>query len=257
MLTVKPLSARLFSGRLVSTLLMVITSLAYAQAQGVGSSRGLPSTSGGIHTIKGRVFFPDDQPQNKRIKVRLEGTNTFGGPSAVTNEDGQFIFNGLEAGPYTVVIDGDKLYEPVREAISIDREASPGARTIDVPIYLKYKPSANPAFASVPPTALDPYTRGLESGRKGDSKKAVEQFKAAVAAHANFAQAHSELGVQYLKLGEVDNAVTALETAVRPLQAGPLCKVRQLIFTCYLPHRRAPVASAAPCSQTARRGVPG
>ncbi|HEY5885378.1 MAG TPA: tetratricopeptide repeat protein [Pyrinomonadaceae bacterium] len=213
MLAVKSLSTRSFT-RVVATLIMVVTSLVYAQGQGVGSSRGLRSTSAGIHTIKGRVIFPDERP-NARVKVRLEGANTFGGPSAVTDADGQFMFNGLEAGPYSVVVDGDNLYEPVREAVSIDREASPGARTIDVPIFLKLKPSANPAFASVPPSALQLYTNGLASARKGDVKKAAEQLKAAVAAHPNFAQAHNELGVQYLKLGEVDNAAAALESAVR------------------------------------------
>lgn len=194
---------------------LMLVSLATVNAQGVGSSRGLRSTSGGIHTIKGRLIFPEDHPANTRIKVRLEGANTFGAPTSVTDEDGQFVFNGLEAGPYAVVIDGDSLYEPVREPVSIDREASPGARTIEVPIYLRLKPSANPAFASVPRPALDLYTKGLESARKGDGKKALEQLKGAVAAHPNFAQAHNELGVQYLKLGEIDSAVAALETAVK------------------------------------------
>ena len=203
------------SGCVIGAFVMVIATLASAQAQGVGSSRGLRSTSGGIHTIKGRVFFPDDRPTETRVRVRLEGANTFGAPSAVTDADGQFVFNGLEAGPYAVVIDGDKLFEPVREAISIEREASPGARTINVPIYLKYRPTANPAFASVPAPALDLYSKGLESARKGDQKKAVEQLRAAITAFPNFAQAHNELGVQYLKAGDVNNAVNSLETAVR------------------------------------------
>jgi len=197
------------------TSLVTLGAVAGAQAQGVGSNRGLRSSSGGIHTIKGRVFFPDDPGTKPHIRVRLEGANTFGSPSTVTDDDGQFMFNGLEAGGYAVVIEGDKLYEPVREVISIDREASPGGRILDVPIYLKLKPSANPAFASVPAPALDLYTKGLESARKGDSKKAVEQLTASIAAHPNFAQAHNELGVQYLILGEVDKAAASLQSAVK------------------------------------------
>jgi thioredoxin-like negative regulator of GroEL len=186
-----------------------------AQAQGVGSSRGLPSSSGGNHVIKGRVFFPDDRAKT-RMKVRLESAGAFGAIVSVTDEDGQFMFTGLEAGPYTVLVEGDALFETSRERVSIDREdGSPGGRIVDVPLYLKYKPSANPAFASVPPGALVHYNKGMDAVRKADSKKAVEHLSAAVAAHPNFAQAHAEVGVQYLKLAEVEKAVSALQTAVK------------------------------------------
>ena len=216
MLAVKTLiCTRLSPSRIAGTVLLVIFSLAFAQAQGVGSSRGLPSSSGGQNTIKGRVFFPDGRHANTRLKVRLESANTFGGLVTVTDEDGQFMFSRLEAGPYSLVVEGDKMYETAREAVAIDREASPGGRIVDVPIYLKFKPSANPAFASVPAPALDLHMKGLESARKGDSKKAAEQQQAAVAAYPNFAQAYNELGVQYLKLGDVDKAVEALQTAVK------------------------------------------
>ena len=185
------------------------------QAQGVGSSRGLPSSSGGNHVIKGRVFFPDERAKS-RMKVRLESAGAFGAMVSVTDEDGQFMFTGLEAGPYTVVVEGDALFETSRERVSIDREdGSPGGRIVDIPLYLKYKPSANPAFASIPPAALDHYNKGMEAIRKADSKKAVEHLNAAVAAHSNFAQAYTELGVQYLKLAEVEKAVAALQSAVK------------------------------------------
>ena len=184
-------------------------------AQGVGSSRGLPSSSGGNHVIKGRVFFPDERAKT-RMKVRLESAGAFGAMVSVTDEDGQFMFTGLEAGPYTVVVEGDALFETSRERVSIDREdGSPRGRIVDVPLYLKYKPSANPAFASVPAAALDHYNKGMDAIRKADSKKAVEHLSAAVAAHSNFAQAYTELGVQYLRLAEVEKAVAALQTAVK------------------------------------------
>lgn len=205
----------LSSFRILGAIIVVLSSLGVASAQGLGSSRGLPSSSGGTHTIKGRVFFPDDRPGDMRLKVRLESANTFGGLTAVTDESGQFMFTRLEAGPYTVVVEGDKLYETAREAVAIDREASPGGRIIDVPIYLKYKPSANPAFASAPKPALDLYNKAQNSIRAGDTKKAVEHLKEVVAAYPNFSQAYNELGVQYLKLAEIDKAVESLQTAVK------------------------------------------
>jgi tetratricopeptide (TPR) repeat protein len=203
------------SFRVLAALLILVASVAVAPAQGVGSSRGLPNSSGGSHTIKGRVFFPDDRPAGTRMKVRLESANTFGGLVAVTDEDGLFMFSRLEAGPYTVVVEGDKRYETAREPVAIDREASPGGRIVDVPIYLKLKPSANPALAAVPKPALDLYSKAQESTRSGDSKKAVEHLKAAVAIYPNFSLALNDLGVEYLKLGEIDKAAEALATAVK------------------------------------------
>lgn len=205
---------RCYSAFSVVVLLLAGLSI-MGQAQGVGSSRGLPSSSGGNHVIKGRVYFPDDRAKT-RMKVRLESAGAFGSMISVTDEDGQFMFTGLEAGPYTVVVEGDTLFETSRERVSIDREdGSPGGRIVDVPLYVKYKPSANPAFASVPPAALDHYNKGLDAVRKADSKKAVEHLSAAIAAHSNFAQAYTELGVQYLKLAELEKAVSALQTAVK------------------------------------------
>jgi tetratricopeptide (TPR) repeat protein len=183
-------------------------------AQGLGANRGLASSAAGSHMIKGRVFFPDDRPAGTRVKVRLESANTFGGLSAVTDEDGQFMFRGLEAGPYTVIVEGDKAYETAREAVAIDREASPGGRIIDIPIYLKLK-STHPMFAGVPPSALDNYNKAQVASRAGDGKKAIEHLKDAVAIYPNFSQAYNELGVQYLKLGQVNEASEALSTAVK------------------------------------------
>ncbi len=187
---------------------------ALAQGGGVGSTRGLPS-GGGIHTIQGRVVFPD-LSKAQRSRVKLESVN-FSSQTAQTDVDGTFRFNGLEAGSYTVVIEGGDEYETVRESVAIDREASPGARTIQVSINLRPKGSAGGAspLAGVPKDAADLYAKGMESVKKGDAKKAVEQLGGAVALYPNFPAALNELGVQYLKLGQPDKAADALQRAVK------------------------------------------
>ena len=198
---------------LLTMLVVVALSSFTAAAQGVGSSRGLPSSSGGLHTIKGRVFFPDDRPPGTRMKVRLE-TNQVGNLITSTDEDGLFMFTRLDAGPYTVVVEGDSRYQTAREAVEIDR-ATPGSRTLDVPIYLKFKPTANPAFANVPTNAIDLYNKAVAAKTAGDSKKAIEHLTAAIALHGNFPLAYNDLGVEYLKVGDVNKASEALQTAVK------------------------------------------
>jgi Flp pilus assembly protein TadD len=207
--------------RLFVALVIILLPVGFVRAQGIGSHRDLPATSGGRHVIQGHVYFPDGRP-GTNVKVRLESNNFIGG-SSQTDSDGNFRFTGLEAGSYTVKVEVGKEYELAVESVAIDREATSGPRTVMVPIYLRLKgtpagsnpAAANPGLAGVPKPAVDLYNQALESGKKGDSKKAIEQLKQAVELHPNFALALNELGVQYLRLNQSDKAVEPLSRAVK------------------------------------------
>jgi len=181
-----------------------------ANAQGVGSSRGLPGGDG-THTIQGRVYFPSgESPEGKSVKVRLESVSSFG-LSTVTDQDGTFRFNNLHAGDYAVVVDAGKEYETARESVNIDRQAS-----INVPIQLRLKAGAsNPAFANVPQTAIDLYQKGMAAAQKGNAKTAVEFLDKAVVANPGFTLALNELGIQYLKLSQWDKAAETFEALLK------------------------------------------
>ncbi|HKB67999.1 MAG TPA: tetratricopeptide repeat protein [Pyrinomonadaceae bacterium] len=189
---------------------LVLWSGLSANAQGVGSSRGLPGSDGN-HTIQGRVYFPSgESPEGKSVKVRLESVSSFG-LSAVTDQDGAFRFNNLHAGDYTVVVDAGKEYETVRESVNIDRQAS-----VNVPIQLRLKAGASsPAFANVPQTAIDLYQKGVAAAQKGNAKSAVELLNKAVVAYPSFAVALNELGIQYLKLSQWDKAAETFEALLK------------------------------------------
>jgi Flp pilus assembly protein TadD len=196
----KPLSSVALLG-----LLIFATASVYAQAP--GSSRGLAS-SDGINQIQGRVHFPSGRTiDSSTVKVSLESVSNFGTLTAVTDQDGTFRFRSLQAGTYTVVVDAGKEYEIARETVNIDREASPGGRTIQVAIQLQLKVDAsNPAFANVPADSLASYQKGLAAARKGNSKDAVEFLNKAVTTYPNFPVALNDLGLQYMKLGQMDKA---------------------------------------------------
>jgi tetratricopeptide (TPR) repeat protein len=167
--------------------------------------------------IQGRVHFPSGQSAGLRqMKVTLESVSTFGSMSTVTDQDGTFRFRGLLAGGYTVVVDAGKEYEIARESVSIDREASPGGRTIQVAIQLRLKiDAANPAFANVSPKALGFYEKGVAAIKKGDTKAAAEYLKNAVAEYPNFPLALSDLGLQYMKLGQMEQAASTFAALVK------------------------------------------
>src|SRR3954452_3478886 len=105
--------------------LFMIFSCAIACAQGgVGSSRGLPSTSDGVNTIRGHVFFPVEPAGGKRVKVRITSLDLLD-QTAQTDDNGIFEFNRLPAGHFTITIDAGQEFDQVSEPVSIDREASP------------------------------------------------------------------------------------------------------------------------------------
>lgn len=203
----------LFSRPLLSALfLLAACAVSFAQG-GVGSSRGLPSSSGGNNIIQGRVYFPSEPKEGKHVKVRLTSTDLVN-QTVSTDEDGSFLFNGLPAGHYTVTVEGGKEFDTAIESVSIDREASPGGRNMNIAISLKPKGTAD-AFAKIPKEARDLYGKGMEAAAKGDNKKAAEQLSKAVELYPQFPQALSELGMQYLKLGQADKAAESLQSALK------------------------------------------
>jgi tetratricopeptide (TPR) repeat protein len=192
--------------------LLCSSSIAFAQG-GVGSSRGLPTSSDGNNTIKGHIYFPVEPTEGKRVKVRITSLDLMD-QTILTDDDGVFEFNHLPAGHYTITIDGGKEFDQAVEPVSIDREASPGGRNMSLTISLKMKGTAD-AFAKIPKDARDSYAKGMEAAGKGDSKKAVEDLSRAVSIYPQFSQALSELGVQYLKLGQADKAAESLQAALK------------------------------------------
>jgi Tfp pilus assembly protein PilF len=179
--------------------------------QGVGANRGEIAGSGGRRSVKGHIYLPDGDVKSLRFKVRLENPDV-GVMATATDSDGQFSFNGIAAGTYELTVEPTGNFEAARESIHIDSSSS--GPVVMLPIYLRFKPSADPMLAGVPEPAVNSYLKGMESAKKGDSKKAVDLLKQAVTIHPSFGLAFSELGIQYLKLSEPDKAAQALETAV-------------------------------------------
>jgi tetratricopeptide (TPR) repeat protein len=202
------------AGLALAACLLVLCSL-HAGAQAPGSSRGLPGGEGN-HTIQGRVHFPTVQSNgSNRVKVTLQGVSASSTSSTLTDEDGAFRFNQILPGSYSIVVDAGKDYETARESVNIDRENSVGSMISNVEIMLKLKADANPAFANIPKAALDLYQKGAAAAQKGNAKGAVEFLSQAVSAFPNFPAALSELGLQYLKLVQMDKAAETFEALVK------------------------------------------
>lgn len=208
---------------LILTAALIVSSALVAKAQAPGSSRngGLPSGEGNI-MLQGRIYFPSGQSASGRtIRVSLQSATAFGGGNtAVPDQDGVFVINGLVPGDYTVVVDAGKEFETAREPVGIYSGTS---KVVQVTIQLKPKiSSANPLFAGVPSNALNLYQKGMDAVKKGDSKAAVESLSAAVAAHPTFALALSDLATQYMHLKQWDKAGETYDALIKLKPDDPL-----------------------------------
>lgn len=189
--------------------------------------------TGGRFIVQGTVFFPSGQRVDRPLKVRL-ATPTRGELITMTDTNGRFTFHRLNAGQYSILIDGDENYEAVNESMNIiqaGRSIGSTEEIIPVQIRLKRKPGdavrpevVHADLADVPKPAVDLYNSALKLAQDGKNKAAIEKLNQAIAAHPKFMLAFNELGVQYQKLNELDKANEALESALKisPASFAPL-----------------------------------
>jgi len=184
-----------------------------ALAQGIGAHRGETSGSaGGSYSVQGHVISPTGRLPESRVRVTLSSSNS-GTKTVVAGEDGVFLFNNLEPGPHELTIDAGNDYEVMRESVYVGG----GTQKINVPVYLRLRPEANPALAGVPKAAVDLYVRAQEAARKGDNDKAASLLEQATGQHPQFGLAHNELGLLHMRAGRLDKALEEYRAASKAL----------------------------------------
>jgi Flp pilus assembly protein TadD len=196
----------------VATLLFVFQRASLAQGTGIGAHRGEIAGTGGSRSIQGHIISPLGRLPDTRVRITLDSSGS-GGRSIVAGDDGVFIFNNLEPGPYDLVIDAGKEYEIQRESVYIGGTT----QTATVPIYLRLKPESNPALAGVPKGALDLFIKAQEAARKGDNDHATALLTEAIAQHPQFGLAHNELGLIYMHTNQLDKALEEYGAAAKSL----------------------------------------
>lgn len=227
-----PARAR-FHQRYPQLFLLLIAAWCFAGASLVSAQSGAsdPTGTGGRHSIKGRLVFPSGQRADIRLKVRLESFGA-GDLTVISDVNGNFGFQSLRPGSYTVVIDGGEHFESERETVLIESASTSGRRTTGillisrpfvVQVYLRSKSSLtstktgvlNAALAAAPKRAADLYHQALASSAKGNHEQAVSDLKQALVIYPGFALALNEMGVQYLKMGQPQKAVEPLRAALQ------------------------------------------
>lgn len=65
-----------------------------------------------------------------------------------------------------------------------------------------------------PAKALKALQHGLKLDRAGDSAGSAEAFRQAVALDPDYSEAHTNLGAEYINLGQIDDAITEFRSAI-------------------------------------------
>ena len=179
---------------------------------------------GGINAIVGTVFAPSGRPLESRIRIKL-ATMTRGDRLFTTNQHGQFAFRGLPSGSYTVIIEKEADYKPFQTQVDIIQlrgggPPQPQTYTVNIRLEFKDRTKVEPAvlnaeFANVPKKALTHYNAAIELGKANNREGAIAELKLAIVEHPTFTQAFNEMGVQYLKLGKLEDADAAFQGALK------------------------------------------
>lgn len=201
---------------------MLAAGLVSAQIPG-GMNETVNTNLGGNNFIVGRVFWPSGRPVNVRLRIKLVSVSVAAGEIISTTDDsGKFVFSRVGAGSYSIVIDREKDFEPVTQSIEIDRSRNPIAQTYTVSIRLtdSAKPLTktgviNTESSAVPKRALERYNKALKLAGAKDHKRAIEQLRLAVVEYPQFVDAYNEIGVQYMRLNELEKADEALQAALK------------------------------------------
>ena len=163
----------------------------------------------GGYSLNGYLLLPSGKRVDRRIRIKLEMTfraNVIG----TTNEVGNFRFVGMIPGDYILHVE-ESEFAPLSVPITIHESIGGPSGPMEVSIRLTHK---NPP-AAVPPAALEHFNKAGELTKAGNHKGAIDELKLALEAHPEFVQGLNELGVQYMKIGDLPRSRDALRSVLK------------------------------------------
>jgi len=171
-----------------------------------------------IFSIGGNVLDGTDHHPMESVQVTLKSATSVPMNSAYTRGDGEFQFDGLGNGDYTIVINV-KNYDLLQKTITIS-----GASILGLYISLdRTIKGVNPGMQmsisahqlSVPHKAHDEFERGMNMiYMKVDYRAAIPQFQLAIKDFPTYYEAYAEEGNAYYQLEEMGPAEEALRKSI-------------------------------------------
>src|SRR6267142_2579558 len=176
---------------------------------------------GGGHTIRGKVRNSSgvNMPQ---VMVSLEsGTGALINQS-VTNNEGDFLFSGLDETSYIITISAPD-YNPDMEHVDFVRKVStsdPGeTRTFEITLVAKdglRSPRAEISFVqNVPKEARDSFELAVKLLKEGRTQESFSALQKAINIFPDYFDAQFLLASEFIKQEKFNEAIAALDQARR------------------------------------------
>ncbi|HZS44818.1 MAG TPA: tetratricopeptide repeat protein [Blastocatellia bacterium] len=173
----------------------------------------------GTNQLHGIIYLPGGQRANRRMKVVLS-SNHAGDQFTMSDDNGAFTFSSVRSGRYEIRVDAGNDFESLAENVDVEDTS----QNITVHINLKIKRAvrespgtvdASRPSAQVPKKAQDLYQSAVKSADSGDINNSIEKLKRAISIYPDYGDAYNELGVDYLKLKQTDQAISVLQSAIK------------------------------------------
>ncbi len=169
------------------------------------------------------VTFPDDRAVREQLKVGLiSGSSGTQFAETYTDDQGRAHFSNLAAGTYQVSVSGQSIQATVSDMFDV--EPRRGSQSV----FVRVKPAAENGEANtagggstvsagdlkVPEQASKEFDKATKLIAKQEWKKAIDQLNRALALYPAYAEAYTNLGVVYARLGDPEKERDALQKAI-------------------------------------------
>ncbi len=169
-------------------------------------------------TLAGNVYYEDDYHPAKNVLVNLSDSAQANLATEQTNDAGRFRFAGLQRTTYSISVNASG-YEPVTLSVDISLTSDKGVNIYLKPIQKKEDAQKTGSISthelSMPTKARDL----LESGKKKlyEDKNAAAgllDFQQAISLAPGYYEAHYQLAMAYLSLGNTGEAEKAFQKSI-------------------------------------------
>jgi len=177
--------------------------------------------SGNLHVY---VTFPDDRTPSEQLKVELiSGSNGTQLKQTYTNDRGGAQFFSVPTGTYQLSVSGQSIQPTVSDMFEVDPRR--GTQSI----FVRVKPAAENGEANstkgggptvsagdlkVPEDASKEFDKATKLIAKQEWQKAIDPLNKALALYPGYAEAYTNLGVVYARLGDSEKEREALQKAI-------------------------------------------
>jgi tetratricopeptide (TPR) repeat protein len=175
----------------------------------------MPARSQGIeYPIKGELLSAAPHQYSEYFVELIDNTHRTSPGRVDVRGDGSFEFRGVQAGEYSLVVTnlrGDTVHQ---QLVSL----TPATSRLE--IRMPGKPASPPGAATVsvkqllhPPTkkAFQSFREAQRFSESGDYTRAAEALERAVHESPDYADAHVNLGAQYVRTGRFEAAIAELK----------------------------------------------